>query len=388
VIQPVVIARTAQQVDRSVENVRQVITLCQSSTIINNNLLLVNNCLLNQIRCKHRDLRKNYTYLRDPPLGPNKARPPNEVGGKNSLDYRRIIHYPEDGKYTIKKLDITKLGGRHPVTGRKVIAGVGGGRKQKYRWIDWHRLPKNWPKDGTVLEERVVNICYDPIRKAKICLTGYDEFMRWQIATSTLKPGDIIRTYTDIPVIPIRPNQGDAHPLGALPIGTNVCLIEAWPGEGAFYMCKAEDSAKIIRRVGERVVIKCFEGVRKCPLEFAVPKEAMCVVGEVSIHPLKAMDIGSPNRMRWLGIKQRSGLWQRKDGTRGRKIKKPPPTIDSVPYAELTKDAGTPSSPPLTGRRLLMHCDTEGVKGRLRRVKFDLEKGDWPDTSRVNLSKW
>ena len=36
------------------------------------------------------------------------------------VDYRKIVHYPEDGKYTIKKLKMTKLGGRHPVTGRKV----------------------------------------------------------------------------------------------------------------------------------------------------------------------------------------------------------------------------------------------------------------------------
>ena len=35
---------------------------------------------------------------------------------------------------------VTKLGGRHPVTGRKVIEGVGGGSKQKARWIDWLRL--------------------------------------------------------------------------------------------------------------------------------------------------------------------------------------------------------------------------------------------------------
>ena len=34
---------------------------------------------------------------------------------------------------------VTKLGGRHPVTGRKVLEGVGGGSKWKARWIDWHR---------------------------------------------------------------------------------------------------------------------------------------------------------------------------------------------------------------------------------------------------------
>jgi hypothetical protein len=36
-------------------------------------------------------------------------------------DYRKIVHYPKDGQYTIKKLPMTKLGGRHPVTGQKVI---------------------------------------------------------------------------------------------------------------------------------------------------------------------------------------------------------------------------------------------------------------------------
>ena len=35
-----------------------------------------------------------------------------------------------------------------------MIEGVGGGNKQRFRWIDWLRLPPDWPRDGTVLEER------------------------------------------------------------------------------------------------------------------------------------------------------------------------------------------------------------------------------------------
>lgn len=38
---------------------------------------------------------------------------------------------------------------------------------------------------------------------------------------------------------------------------------------------------------------------------------------------------GSPNRMRWLGIRPRSGLWKRKSGRMGRKIKKPPPAVNT-----------------------------------------------------------
>ena len=145
---------------------------------------------------------------------------------------------------------MTKLGGRHPVTGRKVIEGVGGGSKQKARWIDWHRVPLNWPREeGKVLEERIIHIGYDPMRKAMICMTGYEDKLRWQLATDKMKLGDIIRTYTTIPKNPIRPVEGDSHPLGALPMGTTVCLVEKWPGEGAWFAKNAEENAKILRKV-------------------------------------------------------------------------------------------------------------------------------------------
>jgi len=356
---------------------------------------------VSQVRFRIRDLREDFRYFRDRPLGPLKHRPPNKSGTKAVLNisqlrspqdepsnlYRRHIHYPEDGKYTIKKLPITKMGGRHPQTGRKVIEGVGGGAKQKYRWVDWFRVPKDWPRDGSVLKERVITVNYDPVRKAMICLTGYDEFMRWQIATTTMKPGDIISTYTDIPDIPIRPKEGDSHPLGALPLGTMVCLVEAWPGEGTSLMRNAEESAKIMRKVGDRIVIKCWED-EGWPIEYSVPKESQCVVGEVSIHPLKAMAIGSPNRMRWLGMRPRSGLWKRKDGTRGRKIKRPPPAAETVPYEEYLKGAGTPSHRGKEGRTLLLHCKTEATKGAIRRTKFDMKLGDWPEYSRNRIEDW
>ena len=147
-----------------------------------------------------------------------------------------------------------------------------------------------------MLEERVIQLGYDPLRKAMIALTGYDDKLRWQIATNKMKEGDIVRTFTNIPKNPIRPVEGDSHPLGALPTGTQVCLVEMWPGEGAWFAKNAEEFAKILRKVGDKVVIKCWDR-----LEFAVPEEAQCVVGTVSIHPLKALPISSPNRMRWLG---------------------------------------------------------------------------------------
>lgn len=51
--------------------------------------------------------------------------------GRGHKQYRRTVHFPEDGKYTIKPLDNTHLAGRDPVSGRKVVQGLGGGVKHK-----------------------------------------------------------------------------------------------------------------------------------------------------------------------------------------------------------------------------------------------------------------
>ena len=184
-----------------------------------------------------KDFRKDFLILKDYPVGPHKKLPPfvkykdkrtKEVRQGQWENYKYKVHYPADGKYTIKKLETTKLGGRDQVTGRKVIGMWGGGHKQKARWVDWRRLPEDWDIEGPDLVERVINICYDPMRASKLALTGYGEKMRWQIATSNMEIGDLIKTSGKIPINPIRPKEGDSHPLGALPIGTEICLVQ-WP---------------------------------------------------------------------------------------------------------------------------------------------------------------
>ena len=61
------------------------------------------------------------------------------------------------------------------------------------------RLPEDWPRDGPDLVEQVISINYDPMRKPMIALTGYDDKLRWQIATSEMKEGDLITTSWKIP---------------------------------------------------------------------------------------------------------------------------------------------------------------------------------------------
>ncbi|KFM83087.1 39S ribosomal protein L2, mitochondrial, partial [Stegodyphus mimosarum] len=119
--------------------------------------------------------------------------------------------YPADGKYTTKPLPIIKLGGRHPETGRVVVRTIGGGHKKLFRWVDYKR---EGPADGSTLEEKVFQVRYDPCRTASIALVASGDHKRWILASHGMKVGDIIKTSAVIPRIPIRPNDGDAHPVG------------------------------------------------------------------------------------------------------------------------------------------------------------------------------
>lgn len=135
----------------------------------------------------------------------------------NGKCYRRIIHYPD--QYTVKPLDTTNLGGRDPKTGRLIAKGIGGGIKHKFHWVDKKRIG---PKEGPPQEEKVIKIIKDGNRTAFVALVACGKDLKYIFATENMKEGDIIKTSMFIPRIPVRAKEGDAYPLGALPIGTQV----------------------------------------------------------------------------------------------------------------------------------------------------------------------
>jgi len=319
----------------------------------------------------NKDFRMDFNILKDYPVGPHKKLPPfvkhknkrtGEVRQGTWENYKYQVHYPEDGKYTIKKLKTTKLGGRDPATGRKVIGMWGGGHKHRARWVDWRRLPADWDVNGPDLFERVIKICYDPMRASKLALTGYGEKMRWQIATSSMEVGDLIKTSAKIPVNPIRPKEGDSHPLGALPIGTEICFVQ-WPSPDSneVKIKDPKDFAKVIRKIGDRVIIQREE----TKYQYSLDQRCQCVIGKVSIHPLKDGVVGSPNRNRWRGIAPRSGLWHRKTGIHGRKIRALPPV----------EEINTPL--PAKNEKIILHCESEGNMGRPCGRKRPFDINDW-----------
>ncbi|KAJ8962138.1 hypothetical protein NQ318_018095 [Aromia moschata] len=234
----------------------------------------------------------------------------------NGKSFRRIVHYPTD--YTVKPLNVTNLGGRDPKSGRLVVKGIGGGIKHKYHWIDWKRVG---PSEGPPQVERVIKIIKDGCRTAFVALVAYEDKLKYILATENMKAGDLIRTSCYIPRIPVRPNEGDAYPLGALPVGTQVHCVEMYPGMGGNLIHAAGTYATIVRKAPDNHVVITMPSKR----EFSLPATCMCTVGRLSNVEHSSTPIGSAQKNRELGNRPRSGLWQRKKGIHGRKLRKPPP---------------------------------------------------------------
>lgn len=123
-----------------------------------------------------------------------------------------------------------------------------------------------------------------------------------------------------IPRIPVRANEGDAYPLGALPIGTQVHCLEKYPGQPCHLIHAAGTFGTVLRKFDDLVVVQL-----PSKKEFAFKQTCMATVGRVSNVNHNKEHVGSAQNMRALGNRPRSGLWQRKDGRHGRKVRRLPP---------------------------------------------------------------
>lgn len=192
----------------------------------------------------------------------------------------------------MKPLNVTHLAGRDPVTGRVVANGIGGGVKHKFHWVKYVR---QGPAKGEQ-EERVIDVMFDGHRSAKVALVGHGDQLKYIIATENMKRGDLIKTSRHIPRTPVRPKEGDSHPLGALPDGTQVHCIEHTPGMPYHTVRAAGTVATILRRFDDYVVV---QDTRKH--ELAYHKTCMATVGRVSNVGHQHVKLGSHQRNRELG---------------------------------------------------------------------------------------
>lgn len=218
----------------------------------------------------------------------------------------------EPNKYTHVPIPYPKTGGRG-WDGKIVNKRMGGGAKQKYRMMDFTR---NAVSETEPLVERVLQVRYDALRSADIALVSNGTHKRWILAGQDTKKGDLVKSYANIPELPVSAKVGDAHPVGALAAGTVVHNIERYRGEGGIVARAAGTCGTIVCKVDDKVVIKMPSKREMC-----VSQHCVGTVGRVSNVDHNKEHIGSAARNRWFGVRPKSGLWHKKTGYHGRKIK-------------------------------------------------------------------
>src|ERR1700757_1161788 len=107
-----------------------------------------------------------------------------------------------------------KSGGRNNY-GRLTSRHIGGGHKQHYRKVDFKRRKRG-------VEAEVLGIEYDPNRSARVALIKYSGGeLIYILAPDGLRVGARVMAGNEA-----APDLGNALPLSAIPLGTNIHNIE------------------------------------------------------------------------------------------------------------------------------------------------------------------
>jgi len=180
-----------------------------------------------------------------------------------------------------------KHGGRN-LRGRITVRHRGGGHKRLYRLIDFKRDKHDVPA-------RVASIEYDPNRTSRIALLQYaDGEKRYIIAPLGLRVGD---TVTSGEQVDIRP--GNALPLRAVPLGTQVHNIELQVGRGGQMVRAAGTSAQVLSKDHPLYVLLRLPSGE----ERYVPRDCLATVGQVGNVEHGNVKLGKAGRKRHMGIR-------------------------------------------------------------------------------------
>ncbi|KAL8559193.1 hypothetical protein ACOMHN_048440 [Nucella lapillus] len=220
-------------------------------------------------------------------------------------------------KYSLRPLRLPRSGGRGR-NGQIQTHGVGGGHRKNYRMVDFKRVG---PTEGEPLVEQVLTVNYDPCRTADIAIVAGGNRKRYILATQNMKPGDLIKTSGKLTRMAVRAAEGDAHPVGSLPLGAVIHNVELYAGDGGVIARAAGTSAQVVRKVGDRCIIRM-----PSKREINVSQDCMGTLGRVSKIDHNKQIIGKAGRNRWFGVRPQSGWWHRKTGYNGRKIRPIKPT--------------------------------------------------------------
>jgi large subunit ribosomal protein L2 len=182
-------------------------------------------------------------------------------------------------------LRVKKRSGGRNAHGRLTSRHIGGGHKQKYRVVDFKRR-----KHGVAAE--VVGIEYDPNRSARIALIKYtDGEVNYIIAPDALRVGARVVSGENAP-----PEIGNALPLRAIPLGTNIHNIELTPGRGGQVARSAGQQATLNNREAGYALVKMPSGeIRR------IHENCYATIGQVGNVDHMNVASGKAGRTRWKG---------------------------------------------------------------------------------------
>jgi len=170
--------------------------------------------------------------------------------------------------------------------GRITSRNHGGGHKQRYRNIDFHR-------SGSFAVE-VERIEYDPNRSSYIILVKNDKEKKYYyLAPQGIKVGDKIENGENCEI-----KNGNCMELKNIPSGMQIHNVEIIPGGGGKIARSAGNSVTISGTDGKYSIIKMSSGeIRK------IDSRSRATIGVVSNPDQKNIKIGKAGRSRWLGIR-------------------------------------------------------------------------------------
>lgn len=161
----------------------------------------------------------------------------------------------------------------------------GGGHKQLYRIIDFHRNKRNIPAKVAAIE-------YDPNRNARIALLYYEDGEKRYI----LHPAGLA-VGTTIIAGPTAPFEvGNALPLGNIPLGTAVHNVELVPGKGGQMVRAAGTSAQVVAKEGNFVTLRLPSGEVRL-----IRRECYATLGQIGNADSRNVSLGKAGRKRWKG---------------------------------------------------------------------------------------
>uniref|UniRef100_H2YWL5 Uncharacterized protein n=1 Tax=Ciona savignyi TaxID=51511 RepID=H2YWL5_CIOSA len=245
---------------------------------------------------------------------------------KNGRYGHRLVKLWEQPEYTTKPLKVYRTGGRLPtsrfnsddkVPGRKWTSKIGGGLSREWYWIDTKRMTLDEVNNGVIYQERVLKVKEDDNRSGHIALVAGPLKQRWILATETMKPGQLITNCATELTGGMEFKDGDAYPIGIIPIGTVICSLEFRPGKGAQISRSAGSYCTVMRKQENNTIVQM-----PSKREIMVNSNCVAVIGRVSNVDHQNEKWGSPQKLREYGLRPKSGRNNiKRDGRFGKKIK-------------------------------------------------------------------